>query len=195
MEKQSEISEEMYRRIYRLIKRQIDPRVIATTVNIPIRTIEGIVSRFEKKLIGESNKFEPLPNEQENETKGFLDIYVYSKTRYATMQVVGTLTSVYVDVLSKELDKAHESSLKAFAIRMSDVTEIDEIICKLIISYHEKFQSYGRYLALLDPSPDIEGVLANFRIDSVVPIFGTERAFEEAAFPRKSANVIKRSFS
>lgn len=195
MAKQSEISEEMYRRIYRLIKRQIDPRVIATTVNIPLKTVEGIVSRFEKNLIGELGNLEGLSNISEaNEEKGFLDIYVYTKTRYAIIQVVGILTSENKDVFSQELEKVYQTSFKAFAIRMSDVTEIDEIICKLIVNYYEKFQSYSRYLALLDPAPEIDGLLAQFRVDSVVPVFGTERAFEDAAFSRKVSTVIKRSF-
>jgi anti-anti-sigma regulatory factor len=195
MAKQTELSEEMYRRIYRLIKRQVDPRVIATTVNIPLRTIEGIVSRFEKNLIGELGNIEELSNTSEaNEDKEFLDIYVYTKTRYAIIQVVGILTSEHKDVFSQELDKVYETSFKAFAIRMSDVTEIDEIICKLIIKYYEKFQSYNRYLALLDPAPEIEVLLTQFHIDTVVPIFGTERAFEDSAFSRKASTVIKRSF-
>jgi hypothetical protein len=49
-------------------------------------------------------------------------------------------------------------------------------------------------MAILDPSPDIDKLLAQFHIDSTIPVFGTERAFEEAAFSRKTT-IIKRSSS
>ena len=193
--KQPDLSEEMYKRIYRLVKRQVDSRVIASTLNIPFRTIEGIVSRLEKtsseELANETGSSTDLTENQDSE---FLDIYVYPKTRYAIMEIVGTLTSQFHTAFLNELEKAYNSSLKAFAIRMADITSIDEESVKVIVTYFGKFQSYGRYLAILDPSPKLEILLIQYKIDQVVPIFGTERAFEDAAFSR-SASIIKRSHS
>jgi anti-anti-sigma regulatory factor len=182
----------MYKRIYRLVKRQIDPRVIANTLNIPVRTVEGIITRLEKSSVGEfSNETGTLNIAAENQDGGFLDIYMYTKTRYAVMEIVGTLTSQYLVAFTAELEKAYNSSLKAFAIRMVDITQIDEQAAKTILEYFEKFQSYGRYLAILDPSPNLESLLIQYKIDQTIPIFGTERAFEDAAFSRSSA-MIKR---
>lgn len=190
--KQPELSEEMYKRIYRLVKRQVDPRVIANTLNIPVRTVEGIVSRLGKSSVGEfSNETGSYSNTAGNQDGGFLDIYVYAKTRYAVMEIVGTLTSQYLAAFTAELEKAYNSSLKAFAIRMVDITQIDEQAAKTILAYFEKFQSYGRYLAILDPSPVLESLLIQYKIDQTIPIFGTERAFEDAAFLR-STTTIKR---
>lgn len=193
--KQQELSEEMYKRIYRLVKRQVDPRVIANTLNIPVRTVEGIVSRFGKSIVGEpSNEIDSVGVLDGNQDNGFLDIYIYSKTRYAVMEIVGTLTAQYLVAFTEELEKAYNSSLKAFAIRMADITHLDEQAAKSILLYFEKFQSNSRYLAILDPSPGIEAQLIQYKIDQTIPIFGTERAFEDAAFLRSSA-MIKRGHS
>lgn len=193
--KQQELSEEMYKRIYRLVKRQVDSRVIANTLNIPVRTVEGIVSRLGKSAAGEfSNENDPVGVLAGDQDGGFLDIYMYPKTRYAVIEIVGTLTAQYLAAFIEELEKAYNSSLKAFAIRMADITRLDEQAAKTIILYFEKFQSYGRYLAILDPSPDLEALLVQYKIDQTIPIFGTERAFEDTAFSRSSA-TIKRGHS
>lgn len=192
--KQPELSEEMYKRIYRLIKREIDPRIIANTLNIPLRTIEAIITRLEKNSTNDYTN-EPLDNTGSRGTdKGFLDIYLYTKTRYAIIQLVGTLITDYLESFSNELEKAHNSTFKAFAIRMSDVTSIDETAGKLLLNSYEKFQSLHRFMAILDPSPDIDRSLTLFHIDSTIPVFGTERAFEDAAFTRKTT-IIKRNSS
>ncbi len=190
--KQPELSEEMYKRIYRLIKRQIDPRIIANTLNIPLRTIEAISTRLEKNLTNDYANEQLFNNGSRAADNGFLDIYVYPKTRYAIIQLVGTLITDHLESFSKELDKAHNSSFKAFAIRMSDVTSIDETAGKLLLSLYEKVQSFHRFMAILDPSPDIDKLLIQFHIDSTIPVFGTERAFEDAAFSRKTT-IIKRN--
>jgi len=193
MNKQPELSEEMYRRIYRLIKRQVDPKVIANTVNIPLRTVESILSRFEKNA-GNEFDFDTESDSgtvQSNETS-FLDIYMYTKTRYAILQIVGTLTSEYLVQFTEELEKAYNSSLKALAVRLSDITSIDEAAGIILCKYNEKFLAYGKYFALLDPSPQLEAHLVEFKIDQAIPIFGTERAFEDAAFSRRSSSSIKR---
>jgi hypothetical protein len=47
--------------------------------------------------------------------------------------------------------------------------------------------SHERFVAILDPPARIEKQLIEFKIEGKVPIFGTERTFEEHAFPRKAA--------
>jgi anti-anti-sigma regulatory factor len=195
MNRQADLSEEMYKRIYRLIKRQIDPRIIATTLHIPVRTIEGIVSRIDRTSVEvNEDEIQKITKESlENADRGFLDIYFYSKTRYGIIQVVGTLIGEHLEAFSLELNKAYEISLKAVAIRMTDVTMIDEEAGKMILKFHEKFQSLGRFSALLDPQPAIESSLSQFHLDTDIPIFGTERAFEDAAFSRRNPSIIKRN--
>lgn len=186
-----ELSEDMYRRIYRLIKRQIDPRVIANTLNIPIRTVETIINRYGKTSLDD---FTPDASSDTEDTaeKGFLDIYNYPKTRYSILQIVGTLTKEHIDQFNDELEKTSTTAIKALAIRMADVSSIDNDGAAVLLKYFERFQTYGKYFALLDPSPELESALTSLKIVDTIPIFGTERAFEEAAFARRSAGTIKR---
>lgn len=186
-----ELSEDMYRRIYRLIKRQIDPRVIANTLNIPLRTVESIVNRYGKTSAEDLTSDTALDSEDTTE-KGFLDIYNYPKTRYSIIQIVGTLTKEHIDQFNDELEKTSTTAIKALAIRMSDISSIDSDGAGVLLKYFERFQTYGKYFALLDPSPELENSLNNLKIAETIPIFGTERAFEEAAFSRRSAGTIKR---
>jgi anti-anti-sigma regulatory factor len=192
MNKPMDLSEDMYRRVYRLIKRQIDPRLIASTLNIPIKTVQGIISRLEKSNDPNAIIDDLILAEPENLESGFLDIYFYPKTRYAIIQVVGTLSGSHVESFRTELEKANESSFKACAIRMADVSEINEETIKIILTFNEKYLSINRFLAILDPSPGIEPIFQKFNVEERIPIFGTERAFEDAAFSKRSANFIKR---
>lgn len=188
--KQSELSEEMYRRLYRLIKRNVDLRVIANTLNIPLRTVESIKSRFEKTS---GNEFVPSQDNEETERdNSYLDIYTYPKTRYAILQIVGTLNAEHLAQFKDEIEKAYNTSFKALAIRMSDLTDIDQAAIDLIVQFHEKFQNYGKFLAILDPSEPVETKLIEMKIDKIIQVFGTERAFEDAAFLRKSTTATKR---
>jgi len=186
-----ELSEDMYRRIYRLIKRQIDPRVIANTLNIPLRTVESIIHRY-GKTSAEDLALDVEADSDDTAQNGFLDIYNYPKTRYSIIQIVGTLTKEYIDQFHDELEKTSTTAIKALAIRMSDVSNIDSAGAGILLKYFERFQTYGKYFALLDPPPELETLLSNLKIADTIPIFGTERAFEEAAFSRRSSGTIKR---
>ncbi len=186
-----ELSEDMYRRIYRLIKRQIDPRVIANTMNIPLRTVEGIIGRYGKTSLEDLTSGTGLDSEETTE-KGFLDIYNYPKTRYSIIQIVGTLTKEHVNQFNDELEKTSTTAIKALAVRMSDISSIDSDGAGVLIKYFERFQTYGKYFALLDPPPELEASLNALKVAEAIPIFGTERAFEEAAFSRRSPGTLKR---
>jgi len=186
-----ELSEDMYRRIYRLIKRQIDPRVIANTLNIPLRTVESIIGRYGKTSI-EDFTSDTDSDSGDMAEKGFLDIYNYPKTRYSIIQIVGTLTKEHINQFNEELEKTSTTAIKALAIRMTDISSIDSDGAGVLIRYYERFQTYGKYFALLDPSPELETPLNNLKVAETIPIFGTERAFEEAAFVRRSAGTIRR---
>jgi anti-anti-sigma factor len=173
----------MYRRLYRLIKRQIDPRRIAATLNIPIRTVINIMNRLE-------NSPDPEIADDTTHSTGhqtdFIDFYYYQKTRYSVLQLVGTLTERNTELLANELQRISASPSKALAIRLTDVTSIDETGCRVLLSFFHDFKSHGKFLALLDPSQELEPILAKYNLEESIPVFGTERAFEDAAFTRKS---------
>lgn len=184
----NEISEEMYRRLYRLLKRKIPPESIAGTLNIPLRTVHRIIDRINITL-----NDDPKANAEKNtkpEQKNYLDIYVFSKTRYSVIQLVGTLTEPYLKQLENELEKAFLSQWKAIAIEMSDILSIDKVCCELILTYNQKFTENEKFLAILDPSQAIEPHLLEFGLENVMPVFGTELAFEENAF-KKNEKIVK----
>jgi len=191
--KPKDISEEMYHRVYRLVKRNVNPHTIAATLNLPLRTILGVINRVERPDLSDgSTSAVETPRESQSETQEFLDIYFYPKTRYAILDLVGVLTDSCTEKLLVELDKVLASSWKAVAIRMSDVSALSISIGTLLIEYKEKFNVLSRFLAILDPSPAIEGTLIECKIEQIIPVFGTESAFEDAAFSKKAKTFVRR---
>ncbi|MBN1306747.1 MAG: anti-sigma factor antagonist [Chitinispirillaceae bacterium] len=178
-------SDEIYHRIYRLIKRRISPHIIAATLHLPLRTILGVINRLERaKSVPEFKDSSPGGEEVSNSSE-FLDIYFYPKTRYAIIDLVGSLSDSYTGLLQAEIKKTLASKWKAVAIKMSAVHSLGEAAAGVLLSSKDSFASLGRYLALLDPSPEIESALGAYNVEKKIPIFGTERAFEDAAFSKK----------
>jgi len=190
-----EMSQEMYHRVYRLIKRNVNPHTIAATLNLPLRTILGVINRVERGDPIDSSSENQNHSGQENENQEFLDIYFYPKTRYAILDLVGVLSNTSIDKLRAELEKAQVSSWKAVAIRMSDVTAISETAAKVLLESKERFTMLGRYLGILDPAAKIEPSLVEFGIEPAVPVFGTESAFEDAAFTKRGKAFTRRGGS
>jgi anti-anti-sigma regulatory factor len=184
----------MYTRIYRLYKRNINTQSIATTLNIPLRTVQSVISRFETSgSLNSAEATNPSENESVSEhNSAFLDIYTYQKTRYVIIEFVGVLTGNYTESVSKELQKALSSNWKAIGLKMNNVKNIDKSVADIILSYHQQCTSVAKFFAILDPSPEIESHLKQHNIENVIPIFGTERAFEDNAFSKKMTNFSKR---
>ncbi|MCX7725962.1 MAG: STAS domain-containing protein [Chitinispirillaceae bacterium] len=182
------VSEEMYHRIYRLKKRGLSAHTIAATLHLPLRAVLNVISRFEKAeaLL---EKGEKTRKKRDNSQQEFLDIYFYPKTRYGIIDIVGTLSDGLCEVLQEEFKKIFNSTYKAVGIKMSEVSFISQKAAEILKQNKKIFESNGRFLAILDPSTTIEPLLANYNIDKEIPIFGTEHAFEEAAFSRKRDKI------
>lgn len=181
--KSDDLSQEMYHRIYRMIKRDVDPQNIAATVNLPLRTINSIVYK-----VKHGDTMVATEHQQKNQDQtviDFLDTYLYTKTRFAVIQLVGALEKSHLYLLEAELEKTISASWKAIALRLTDVRIIDAESCDFIFNSFQRFQTLGRYLAILDPSPEVEQFIKEYNLEDKVPIFGTERAFEDAAFSKK----------
>jgi anti-anti-sigma regulatory factor len=95
------------------------------------------------------------------------------------------LTERNSELLAKELQRVSDLPGKAIAIRLTDVTSIDESGSAIFLSFSNEFKSHGKFFALLDPSQELEPLLAKYELEEKIPVFGTERAFEDAAFSRK----------
>ncbi len=188
------VSQEMYTRIYRLHKRNINSQIIASTLNIPLRTVQSVISRFESTTA--TNQIEPAnqsiyDSTSENSTT-FLDIYTYTKTRFAIIEFVGVLTDNYADNVTNEIQKTLSSNWKAIGLKLNQVRSIDKSIADIFLSFHQKCSAASKFFALLDPSPEIEPQIKQFNIENIIPIFGTERAFEDNAFSKRMSNLSKR---
>jgi ABC-type transporter Mla MlaB component len=190
---ETKISWEIYHRIYRFAVKNVDAQSIASTLNLPIKTVSNILERFHNA--GKSSPTEteaPSPKksrpkanaEIENQPEGlsFLDVYLLSKARYAILDLSGMVTSDHLDKLQKELNHLASSSWKAVALLMADVVAIDDMAMAEIIKFQSDFHGRGRYVGLLNPSPAIEPFIEKNKIDEKIPIFGTEKVFEENAF-------------
>ncbi|MBN1130317.1 MAG: anti-sigma factor antagonist [Chitinispirillaceae bacterium] len=190
---QHAVSEDMYHRVYRLMIRDTDPRLIAAALHLPLRTVLNVTARL-KKNQGAGVLFEPLAIKDLKKAviASFLDVYFLAKTRYAILQLVGCVTKDHADTLESELQKVRESAWKAIAIRLTDVTAMDDTGARQLIDLCETMKERERFVAFLDPSPDIEQQIDRVGFEKTIPIFGTERAFEDGAFSRRRAASQKR---
>jgi len=187
-----EISQEMYHRIYRLSKKNVSIHSIAATLRLPLRTVMGVVNRLDRPDT-KAEKENPSGNKTDTaDDSEFLDIYFYPKTRYAVVDLVGMVSEEHTHHLQTELEKVVASSWKAVAVRMHDVTMLSETAGKVLLTVKGSFDALGRYFALLDPAPSIESDLIKFELETKIPIFGTERAFEETAFSKKGKMFTRR---
>lgn len=191
-QKPRDISEDLYHRVYRLVKRKLSPHSIAATLNLPLRTILGVINKIERPDDISSDTSLAQNSADVPHLQEFLDIYFYPKTRYAILDLVGVLSDANSEKLRAELDKVVASSWKAVAVRMSDVTGITESVCSILVDCKDRFTLLGRYFAILDPAPSIEQNLMKYNIENAIPIFGTESAFEDAAYSKKAKSFTRR---
>lgn len=179
---QSEFSQDIYHRIYRLTKRNVRPPLIAATLGLPLEAVQNIVTRLrspvqEPEEVPETRDFEP-----EESGELFLDVILMPKSRYAVLDISGMPIEHLRERMESELNKALNSTWKAVALKVSDVERIDTTGVGLLLKFHKDFTRKGRYTALLDPSPAVEKIIQKEGLDEHIPIFGTERSFEDHAF-------------
>jgi anti-anti-sigma regulatory factor len=173
----NDLPQEIYRRIYRLGKQKVEPRLIAATVKLPVRTVRSVLERLFTP--GARNAIKMDAHDEHNDT---LSVFVYTKSRYAVLDLTGTLSIDNCETFIQELEQLLQSQIKAVAVRLTDVPKIEMSAVQALLDMKEKFDYRGRYLGLLDPSPKIEADIVKFGIDEKIPIFGTESAFEDNAF-------------
>jgi hypothetical protein len=94
----------------------------------------------------------------------------------------GMIIVDFKDLLQTEFDKLLSSDMKTVAVQMANVVSIDAPGLSVITTFYNAFISKGRFSAFLDPSKEIEDFIASALGDKKIPIFGTEKAFEEKAF-------------
>jgi len=176
------ISWELYHRIYRMAVKNVHTHRIAATLHLPIRTVQNVIDRLsisEKLKI--KNKTRSNVVEDDPEIK-FLDIFILQKTRHTVADLCGYLIEENITHLSGELKKLNEVGAKAIAFQMSDIKEIDDAATEIILKFYSDYLTRGRFSAILDPSNIVEEYISQTDLDQKIPVFGTEKAFEEKAF-------------
>lgn len=181
-QQQKEYSQEIYHRIYRLAKRNIKPQLIAAALGLPVEAVQNIVNRLFNATDAYEIEEETVVEGEESSSPPFLDIMLVPRSRYAILDISGMAVSETEERLSAQLENLLMSTWKAIALKVSDIQNVDEKGVQAILSFHAKFTHKGRYTALLDPSPEVERAIEEFELGNRIPIFGTERSFEESAY-------------
>jgi len=183
--KSSQLPKDIYHRLYWYAKRNVDPARIAAALNLSIKTVHQIIG----KLAEENNRksaAESLPPLHPASTKAlpadFLDLFVFTKTRYSVVDISGSIDKMHIQKFRETLLKITSTDRKPLALKMTDVTTIDDTGVGSIKTLYTDIARQGRYCAILDPSLAVESALKRHGLDALIPIFGTELAFEERAF-------------
>ena len=181
---------DIYHRIYRLAAQKVDAQRIAATLNLPLKTVQGVLNKLasdKKRMPGDGyNPRNATEHQSAQDDGSFLDVYVYQKTRYTIVDFSGMLTSDHIPKISSELTRLSQSGAKTIALLLAEVKSVDEAAMELIVDFCKSHASKGRFIALLDPSMEIEPFIEKNKIEEIIPIFGTEKMFEEKAFALSS---------
>lgn len=189
-----EISEQIYRRIYRLHHQKVDPRMIAAAMNLPLITVHNVLDRLRgEKHVPKSPVHEAAKSSSKARHLDEIVAFTFSKVRYAVVDVSGPITGKNCEHLQRELNNLLTSEFRVVAILLTEASGLDDIGVKAILDFQTSFSGRGRYVALLDPSPDIEPVIASMHLEEKIPVFGSERAFEDAAFNLDVENKSKKT--
>jgi ABC-type transporter Mla MlaB component len=180
------ITSDMYHRIYRMGLKKLSADRIAATLRLPPRTVHAILER----LFGRPGSGKPKATPQEQlesrpQETPYLDIFILPKIRYARVDCFGYVTRDHLPQLKAELEKLLAAQWKAVALQLSDVVQLDTEAIAVIRDFYLAYEKRGRYSAILDPSPNIEPIIAESQIEKLMPVFGTEKSFEETAFAIK----------
>ena len=192
-QKPAALSEEMYIRIFRLVKRGIDVVRIASTVQLPIETVQHIVTRINNSSGGGESGDTGISQTpaHESDEEQFLDIYLAPQHNYVIIEMSGSLINYHEEKIVEKFRHILQSKWKAVAIRLSDVREIDAAAVELLLQYKREFSAKGYYMALLDPSPVVDRHITETGLDEQIPVFGTEIAFSENVLSIKRGQKFK----
>jgi anti-anti-sigma regulatory factor len=188
------LSKEIYHKIYRLHKRNVAPQIIAATLHLPMDAVLNIVTRLASSDSTDGHSLSsdgPAPAPAPKAADSYVDVYLLARSRYVTLDIGGMITAQNVAHLESEFARILASAWKAVALKMSDIREIDDAGVDALVKFFDEFVGRSRYAAILDPSDIVEAIIRKRDLGDIIPIFGTERSFEENAF-NPDANKLAR---
>ena len=173
-----ELSLEIYHRIYRLLAKGMPSEQVAMTLGISAKTVRNVSERFsDAKINKEAEVFE---------REHYLDIYTINRSKFVVLDLNGAIRPESNEKLRGRLGEFLNSDCKALALLMKDVYDITVEGFAPIILFNIGFVNKGRYCAILNPCPIVESYITKHEIEKKIPVFGTEKAFEDAAFKAKN---------
>lgn len=182
------LSENIYHRVYQLVKRNVDLRVIAATLNLSLHSVLNVIARIEKNELEEKKGPETLSETPTQQQQQFsLDSYLVPLNRYAILQFTGFLVKDTKEKIEADLLAVKLSTWKIIAIQLTEVSDMDETGARLLLDFIAEMKSHDRYIALLDPSMELEVGLTKYHFEDNVSIFGTKWAFEADALSSKNS--------
>jgi anti-anti-sigma factor len=184
--KQSQLPQDIYHRLYWYAQRNVDPKRIAGALNLPIKTVMHLIDKLksEKQIPDNETPKDQKAREgaREADKSCYVDVFMFAKTRYTIIDISGNIDKNNTQKMREELIKLVGADRKPLALKMADVWSIDESGIMAIKTLYTGIKHQGRYCAILDPSPAMEEGIKKFGLDETIPVFGTEIAFEEHAF-------------
>ncbi|MBD3390604.1 MAG: hypothetical protein GF418_01170 [Chitinivibrionales bacterium] len=185
--KPHELPMHMYHRIYRFAQRNVEPDRIALTLDLPLRTVQRVLDRFAQAQERGEEIHQGGNGGDQGQPETFLDVYVVPKVRYVVADMSGWITAEHRERLREQLNEVSKSSFKVVALLMRDALAMDEEGAEELVSFHDGMRRRGRYAAILDPSRHIESFIGTYGLEEKIPVFGTEKTFEDEAFSTRRA--------
>jgi anti-anti-sigma factor len=181
----SQLPQDIYHRLYWYVQRKVDPKRIAAALNLPVKTVQNLIDRLnaeKKEAPAEKVKVKPEQTKGNPVSADFMDIYIFAKTRYTIIDISGSIDKQHTQKLRDELVKISASDRKPLALKMSDVVFIDDYGIQELKNLYVGIKYQNGYCAILDPSLIADEAIKRYGLDEIIPVFGTEIAFEEHAF-------------
>ncbi len=182
--KSTDLSDDIYRRIYRLAVRGKRVAVIAAGLGLPLRTVQDIVRKlFPSRKTGTlpPHGTPPSPDRAEKTDSGeagYVDLFVVPRGGYTILDLSGSATRANQESLESQLKRiAPSPSCRGLAVKLTDLADLDETGAEVLMKFAEQALSHGGRAAFLDPPAKVERVLQSVLHDGAMPIFGTESAF------------------
>lgn len=170
---------DIYRRIYRLANRNVPANQIAVTLGLPLKNVKSILHKLKAS---KDNVNLTLPDKiiktETISAEEYLDVYIMQQSRVTIVDLTGYATESTRVKLKVELKRVERSDAKIIAFMMSNLKKLDMLSYQILLDFKEDFFSRGRYVAILDPSPEIEDFILENDVESQISVFGTISALE-----------------
>jgi anti-anti-sigma factor len=167
----------LYRRIYRLDRRNFKPAQISTALDLPVGTVIKVLKHL-KQQNGEIPEDTIAVPDKLNEP---FSILTSDRKTYLILDIGGDLIAKNLVPFREELQKALKSDdVRPVALRLSDVENADSTAIGAIANFNKSMIEKNRRMVFLDPSEKIDRLFKQLNMYSAIPVFGTEMAVEKA---------------